>query len=172
MKHSISILFLIIPLFGMSQVDRILKEYKFSSTYLKHKLEAYQVHKELISGKVGPTLEMYLVDTLNADSSNLQYINEALASEQFKQHSARIDTHVTFGGTTPVNFTTMVAFRDIFYLGNDMFRRFMVNVSIHWDEKFQVTRREVHFIPRDVKSRESWTRGDWWSLLPQRFSWQ
>ena len=132
-----------------------------SPTFQKHKLEAFQVHKELINGKVGPTLKLYLADTLVADTFNLRNVNEALASEQFRTHSTRIDTQSTVG-TTPVKFTTMVAFRDIYYLGNDMFRRFRVNVSIQWDEKFNIVNRSVSFVPRDVKSRERWTRAAWY----------
>jgi len=163
MRILIIVISLLAPHFGMSQVDKLLKEYMDSPVFVKHKLEAYQVHKELIEGKVGSTLKLFLVDTLIADTINLQNINEALASEQFKQHSTRIDTQVTVG-VFPVKFTTMVAFRDIHYLGNNIFRRYRVNISIQWNEKFQIVRRQVTFGHREIKSRQHWTRGAWWDI--------
>jgi len=162
MKHLIAFLLFATPLFGMGQVDKILKEYMSRPEFLQHQRETYMVHKELISGKIGPTLELYLKDTLGADTANLRYIKEAFACEPFRQHSTRIDTQKTTG-VIPIKFTTMVAFRNIHYLGNDMFRRYRVNVSIQWDEKFQIIRRKLAFTPRDVKSRAKWDRAAWWN---------
>ena len=164
MKQLFTLLIFASPLLGIGQqVDKILKEYMSRPEFIQHQRETYMVHKELITGKIGPTLELYLKDTVGADSSNLRFIKEAFACEEFRQHSTRIDTQKTTG-VIPIKFTTMVAFRDIHYLGNDMFRRYRVNVSIQWDEKFQIVRRKLAFVARDIKSREHWTRGAWYDV--------
>lgn len=164
MKDFMIFPFLIMPILGQAQVDKTLQEYIKRPEFLQHHREANEVHRELISGNIGPTLKLYLTDSLASDTVNLRHIEKALANEQFRQHSTRIDTQ-TSTGAFPVKFETNIAFRDIRYVGNDMFRQYRLNVCIQWNEKFQIVRRKVTFSDGpNIKSREHWIRGAWFDV--------
>ena len=145
---------------GSGQNPDLVDKYLKSVEYEAHKLEAYKIHNDLIKGLMSPEVLALLVDSSNISPyPNRQVVEELQNDDQFRFHSARIDTSVAMGATP---YFTAIRFRDIYYLGNNQFREYFIQISIGWNpENLKTTGRSISFYTFDVPSRKAWGRGIW-----------
>ena len=167
-KISLGFLVLIQPLILSGQVKSVVASYLKSPSFLEHKKIEEAVHGALIAGEMNDLLESFVSDTIYGQTSKVE-INRLLNNNLFSHHSARIDTHFHVL-TSPEKFVTQAVFRDVSYLGNNMFLRHRVEVNLIWDvENYRIRKRVIHYDTLNVKSRKTWGRGPWDDLTYEEF---
>lgn len=123
--------------------------------------EANSVHNSLILGVRDSFLLRYKQDTVWG-TENSAFIEDALSNDKFMRHSTRIDTTVNFRKNDAF-IEIHIAFRDIYYLGNDKFTRFRLNVAFYGEEHTDRYARRLTFHSSEVKSQSNWHRHRTWS---------
>ncbi|MCF8463195.1 MAG: hypothetical protein K9G41_00020 [Flavobacteriales bacterium] len=132
-----------------------LEVYVKSEFYLEHLSEANQVYQELMDGKVGFALQLFIDDTVYGVENRL-YIDTIFQSEGFRV-AAMIDTFPT-PGTGPPRYTTQVAYRKISEFDDGGFDFHRLWVGISWDKKFEVFGRRVVYSNRSIRTKKEWAR--------------
>lgn len=145
---------------GFTQPNDLVDFYRSSELFEDHRIEAFKVHNALIYGNMeDSTLMLFVLDTsrlINSRFANIDDIKKAISNLDFQHHSARIDTLVRVE-----EFRTSVTFRDISYLGKNMFMAYRTYIEFYWDENLRTVRRVISFTSGKVASRSIWNRGDW-----------
>ena len=110
------------------------ESYLKSQQFQNHQQEAYKIHHDLIKGIISPEIERLIEDSVaDKPNTNRLVVDEILNSDEFRFHSARIDTSVNVGVKPSTN--TSVRFRDIYYLGNNQFKEFDLSME-HGSKKY------------------------------------
>ena len=145
---------------SIAQPNKLIDQYRKGELFKRHKAEAFAVHQALIFGNIGDsTLSVFILDTvhrINSRITNEQDIRMALNCLDFQRHSARIDTTVRID-----EFRTSITFRDISYLGNNMFMAYRTYIELSWDEHGNTTGGVIAFSSAEVASRTNWNTGAW-----------
>lgn len=157
---SLAVLLLYINTAALSQIfSQSIKDDKFPKVLID---EALQGHNELIKGEVGDVLSKFKNDSLKA-KWNEERIEALLASEEFRFHSARIDTQ--YAVLLEPNNLVMhhIYFRDICYVGNNKFKRFRITFAYLCTRgtEFKIIERELSMGIREVPSQKVWGRWVW-----------
>ena len=125
--------------------------------------ESLNGHADLIRGETNGALKKFKEDSLSG-KWNESEINEILASEEFRNHSARIDTQYAMELLEEGRVLHHVAFRDIYYLGRDRFVQFRTNFSFLCERgnNLKVLKRKIVFGPKEISTQKSWGRWAWY----------
>lgn len=128
------------------------------------KEDAWKVHACLIDGKGEGCLDEFLNDSLWA-GQNRQYFDSALNSVDFRKHSTRIDTSYSIGRENG-RYECNIAFRDIHYLGGNMFLQFRLNVRyvyLQRENGIQMIYRTLDLGRKRISNQTLWTRKVVWN---------
>ena len=140
-----------------------LEVYVKSEFYLEHLSESNQVYQELMDGKVGPELQLFIDDTAYGAVNRL-YIDTIFHSEGFKV-AEMVDT-MPSPGTGPPRYTTQVAYRKIAEFDGAGFDFHRLWVGISWNDKFEVFERRIVYRNGSIRTKKQWAFSMWKYPVP------
>jgi len=140
--------------FGQSPLEI----YVESEFYPEHLTETYRVYQELMKGEIGPTLTLFIEDSVWGEENRL-YIDTAMSLEGFRLASM-VDTMPT-PGTGPPRYTTQVAFRKISEYNDNLYDFYRLWVGISWNKKFEIFGRKIVFRQRPIRTKKEWSKSMW-----------
>ena len=146
---------------GSGQNPDLVDKYLKSVEYEAHKQEAYKIRNDLIRGVMSPEVLALITDTLNGSPyPNRPIVEKLLNDDNFRYNSARIDTSITVG--VKPKMVTSVRFRDIYYLGNNQFQEYVLQISIQWNPETRVAKhRFISLATFMIPSRKVWDKKIW-----------
>lgn len=124
--------------------------------------EALKGHSELVGGVIGDGLAKFVNDSISG-KWNTEVISTILSSDDFRQHSTRIDTMYQMELEPDNQVKHYVVFRDVHYLGNNRFKSFRTCFTYYCtrEEELRIIKRILTFAPKEIGNQIRWHRGSW-----------